>query len=181
MRLLIHAIPLALVIVARSGAIHGVNPQALRLLGWSPQEIEGMHVTDLLQVSQVEFPLPEEFRISSFETRLATRDMRSIFVAVTISELDDASDVWLVSLQDISERKQLEQMKRDFVAMVSHDLRTPLTTMQLVHEFVEEEARQKLSDLANKELAVVRSNINRLIALINNLLDIEKLPLPHRG
>ncbi|CAN5303794.1 hypothetical protein BH11CYA1_BH11CYA1_45070 [soil metagenome] len=78
-------------------------------------------------------------------------------------------------IQDIGARKLLEQMKRDFVAVVSHDLRTPLTSIQMIHSMLQEDAEGILPPQAMKNLSNAQDNVSRLMALINNLLDLEKL------
>jgi PAS domain S-box-containing protein len=78
-------------------------------------------------------------------------------------------------VQDIGSRKQLEQMKRDFVAVVSHDLRTPLTAIQMIHSMLKEDGEGLLPPHAMKNLNSAQDNVSRLMALINNLLDLEKL------
>ncbi len=78
-------------------------------------------------------------------------------------------------VQDVGARKQLEQMKRDFVAVVSHDLRTPLTSIQMIHSMLKEDAEGLLPPQAMKNLTNAQDNVSRLMALINNLLDLEKL------
>ena len=78
-------------------------------------------------------------------------------------------------VQDVGSRKQLEQMKRDFVAVVSHDLRTPLTAIQMIHSMLKEDGEGVLPPHAMKNLNSAQDNVSRLMALINNLLDLEKL------
>lgn len=78
-------------------------------------------------------------------------------------------------IQDVGARKQLEQMKADFVAVVSHDLRTPLTSIQMIHSMLKEDAEGILPPQAMKNLSNAQDNVSRLMALINNLLDLEKL------
>lgn len=87
---------------------------------------------------------------------------------------DDEQLLYCV-IQDVGARKQLEQMKRDFVAVVSHDLRTPLTSIQMIHSMLEEDAEGVLPPQAMKNLSNAQDNVSRLMALINNLLDLEKL------
>ncbi len=87
---------------------------------------------------------------------------------------DDEQLLYCV-IQDVGARKQLEQMKRDFVAVVSHDLRTPLTSIQMIHSMLQEDAEGVLPPQAMKNLSNAQDNVSRLMALINNLLDLEKL------
>ncbi len=78
-------------------------------------------------------------------------------------------------LHDITERKQIETLQRDFVSTVSHELRTPLTSITaslgLICGGVMGEVPEHLQEL----LDIAELNSKRLTALINDLLDIDKL------
>lgn len=78
-------------------------------------------------------------------------------------------------IHDISERKTLERMKAEFVAMVSHEIRTPLSSIQMTHSLLKEELAEHLDEFMNKSLDSALDNTNRLMALVNNLLDLDKL------
>lgn len=159
-----------------------LNQATDRLWGYKAEELIGTRVMELIDESSQKQVfeklegaqaklLPSEM---TFESAIKKRDGTIAECAWSVNWSDEDQEFYCV-IHDISERKKLDAMKREFVAMVSHDLRTPLSTVQLVHELIEDEAKEKLSDQANKELATVRDNISRLIALINNLLDLEKL------
>ncbi|MFA7279938.1 MAG: PAS domain S-box protein [Sterolibacterium sp.] len=76
---------------------------------------------------------------------------------------------------DITERRGVEQMKAEFVSMVSHELRTPLTSVNGALGLVCGGAVNPASDQAKTMLEVAYKNSQRLIVLINDLLDMEKL------
>ncbi len=76
---------------------------------------------------------------------------------------------------DITERKELERLKRDFVAMITHDLRTPLTAVQFSMDMMLEGVLGEISPRARKQSEQVQNDVERLINLINHLLDVEKL------
>jgi signal transduction histidine kinase len=78
-------------------------------------------------------------------------------------------------VHDTTERKQIDRLKADFVAMVSHDLRTPLTSVQGFLELLGAEAYGPLSEQGYDSLEMTESSVTRLISLINDLLDIEKM------
>ena len=82
---------------------------------------------------------------------------------------------WVVVFRDITKEKQLAQAKNDFVAMASHDLRTPLTAIKgyavtlLRHD-------KRFDDTTQKEfLKVINSEIDRLSRLLDNLLNLSRL------
>lgn len=77
------------------------------------------------------------------------------------------------SMMDITERKQSERMKSDFVSFVSHQLRTPLSGMSWMLELAAES--DGIPDEARGHIADARESAGRLSTLVNDLLDIAKL------
>ncbi|WP_233080425.1 ATP-binding protein [Rheinheimera soli] len=81
----------------------------------------------------------------------------------------------LVLMQDISEQKQLEQMKTDFISTVSHELRTPITAISGALDLVIHQVLGAVPEKALAMLKVASQNSKRLQLLVNDLLDMEKL------
>ncbi len=80
---------------------------------------------------------------------------------------------------DILQLKELELLKRDFVSTVSHELRTPLTSIRGALALVLAGATGPLSAKATELLRIANQNTQRLIRLINDILDIEKMEGGH--
>jgi signal transduction histidine kinase len=117
-------------------------------------------------------------RIEQLETVNLTRDGRKIDVSLTVSPmLDRAGTVIGASTiaRDITERKQLEQMKDDFVGTVSHELRTPLTAIKGFIELVADGEAGPLTDPQREFLQIASRNTDRLGNLINDLLDVNQI------
>ena len=74
-----------------------------------------------------------------------------------------------------TERKRLEWMKDEFVSSVSHELRTPLTSISASLALLMTSVAGTLSDPAARLLAIASTNSQRLVRLVNDILDIEKL------
>lgn len=77
--------------------------------------------------------------------------------------------------RDITERKALDRMKDEFVSTVSHELRTPLTSIFGALGLLTGGAAGELGDTARKMLDIAYSNAERLIRLVNDILDMQKL------
>ena len=73
------------------------------------------------------------------------------------------------------ELQKLDQLKSDFVSTVSHELRTPLTTMKEFVSIISDEIPGKLNKEQREYVDIVKSNIDRLARLINDLLDISRI------
>ena len=82
--------------------------------------------------------------------------------------------VWDGSLFDITERKRSEQMKNDFISTVSHELRTPLTSIRGSLGLVAAGAAGEISPKVAGLVKIAHSNSERLVRLINDILDIER-------
>lgn len=79
------------------------------------------------------------------------------------------------SLVDISERKELDKAKNEFISVVSHELRTPLTSIHGSISLLANGGVIQLSDDAKQLIGIAKNNCERLIRLINDILDIEKI------
>lgn len=71
--------------------------------------------------------------------------------------------------------EELEQFKQQLIGIVSHELKTPLSSMQVNIALMRNGVTGELPEKAEKKVRVLESNVGRLIRLINDLLDIEKL------
>ncbi|MFH1152906.1 MAG: ATP-binding protein [Pseudomonadota bacterium] len=80
----------------------------------------------------------------------------------------------LIIFHDITRIRQLESLHKDFAANVSHELKTPLTSIK---GFVEtlQDAPTARDPKETEFLAIIENNVNRLIALVDNLLDLARL------
>ena len=74
-----------------------------------------------------------------------------------------------------SELSRVEEMKKEFIAMITHDLRTPLTSLQITLEILASNQNTGLKDDWKKRAQKACESTERLILLINDLLDAEKI------
>lgn len=77
--------------------------------------------------------------------------------------------------RDITESKRQEQLKNEFIATVSHELRTPLTSIMGAVGFLAGGAAGNLPDAAIRMLKIALGNCRRLVIIVNDILDIEKI------
>lgn len=76
---------------------------------------------------------------------------------------------------DITEKKEAEERKDDFVNMASHELKTPVTSIKLYIDVLIGEIKQYHNEKANKILNNIKSQTNNLQELVNDLLDVSRL------
>jgi len=102
-------------------------------------------------------------------------------VAIPMSQVlvvarDSDGEVELVSTiaRDLSETKEMERVKGEFVSTVSHELRTPLTSIRGSLGLIVAGALGEIPDQAHQMVTLAQSNCDRLITLVNDILDFEK-------
>lgn len=83
--------------------------------------------------------------------------------------------IFVIIIRDITERKKVDTLKNEFVSVVSHELRTPLTSIRGSLGLVLGGVAGDLAEKAKKLLVIANNNCERLLHLINDILDIEKI------
>jgi len=112
-----------------------------------------------------------EFRVKAIDTE---GDNKYIHTRWSCLFSQQSQELFAV-VHDIDEEKIIEGMKQDFVDMVSHDLRSPLSSMHVALDLVACGTYGEVSQEAHKELEGARRNLNRLLDFVNDLLDFQKL------
>jgi two-component system phosphate regulon sensor histidine kinase PhoR len=80
----------------------------------------------------------------------------------------------VLTFHDVTERRRLDQVRRDFVANASHELRTPLTSIRGFVEALEDGALGE-PDTATRFLGKIRTHADRMAALVEDLLELSRL------
>ena len=116
-------------------------------------------------------------RVQTIEREPKINGLTTVFemVQVPLRGPDGAIERIFLSARDISERKRVERLKNEFVSTVSHELRTPLTSIAGSLGLLSGGAAGTLSDRARHLITIAHSNSLRLVRLINDILDIEKI------
>ncbi len=160
------------------------NPGAERIYGYTAAEILGRPFPILLPAGRQDEArhlverLQRGEHLQNYETVRERKDGRPIDVSVTVSATrDEAGRITGFSTiaRDITERKAIERLKDEFIATVSHELRTPLTAIRGHVELILDGEAGPVTPLQRQFLGVAIQNTDRLAALINDLLDVEKI------
>ncbi len=115
-------------------------------------------------------PFEEEYRLQSAAGRL-------FWVRNAISVIAEEGRPVLLRgvITDITERKRVEAMKSDFISTVSHELRTPLTSIRGALGLITGGVVGPLPSKARAMLEIASKNSERLVNLVNDILDISKI------
>ncbi|MEW9919238.1 ATP-binding protein [Marimonas sp. MJW-29] len=156
-----------------------MNKTALRRAGWSDLDISGKGIEDIrhLEHAQAILDACESLResdesIGCVETEL---DGTPFYVTIKFLRVGNHADRFLILLNDMSERLLEERQKSDFISMVSHELRSPLTSIKGSMGLLLSKAAGELPDRALSLLEIAHRNADRLVLIINDILDLEKI------
>lgn len=183
-RQVINSMPVGLFIVDIDGTIFFANPQAAQMLSYSSEELDGVNFLAIIAAPQSEArtsePLMEviskELAEHSTETTAKKKDGSTVEIELSVTPFDRFDQKrFLITTLDITERIEVQRLRQALVAMVSHELRTPLTSVRGFLELLEMGALGDISDEARDGVCRASNNIERLISLIHDLLDLEKM------
>lgn len=166
----------ALVVTNLSGDILTTNPAAERIFGIDRSLLLGRSYQLLFSGIGLEDLWKKGLHGKTSFTEISLKKPKELFFRVIVSPMrnvDGAVQGVIFLLQDITELKRVTQMKSEIVSMVTHDLKTPLTSIQGFVEVIL--SRDLPPETLHNYLVIVNEETVRLVRLINNLLDLAKL------
>ncbi|BBK38886.1 hypothetical protein STAQ_39640 [Allostella sp. ATCC 35155] len=173
-----------LVVVDAETRVLAVNRGAQQLLGVPSAEAAlGRPFLDVLRV-QVEGGLltddeaQERARILASDIaaqRASQSEVARLDGRVIEIERQPYPGGMVTTYTDITERRRTERMKNEFISTVSHELRTPLTSIRGSLGLIVGGAVGEVAPKVREMVAIAHSNSERLVRLINDILDIEKI------
>ncbi|MFZ9968047.1 MAG: ATP-binding protein, partial [Steroidobacteraceae bacterium] len=173
-RILDHS-PVGVAFVAE-GIFREVNPAFEALLGVRAGEAHALILPEPSRQQELLARVAIHGVVRHEEMTLCTRsgEPRHALVTLMAFRHDDTDGVlqWVI---DISERVRMERMKREFIATVSHELRTPLTSIRGSLAMLTKGVGGELPKPAAGLVDIAHRNSERLILLVNDILDMEKL------
>ncbi len=166
-----------LIAVDLSGRIIHANAAAMSMLHITEDDIQSRHFDDIIERYSGNLTLGA-MKEKSAKWEGATSfdyDGSTFFVRYARFRDEKDSDIGIIMMiQDITERQKLENMQREFVANVSHELKTPLTTIKSYTETLLDGA---LNDMETTKgfLTVVDEEADRMTRLVRDLLQLSRL------
>jgi len=166
--------------LTNEGAFVKANPFAQSLLGYSPKMLTKLTLLDVVPADEA-LKADEQLSracsvegASTFELRLLTADKKTVETSWSAFWSEGDQSLFCV-VSDITEQKKVEHLKEDFIAMISDELRSPLMS---VSETVSKSTTGQMGAIpesAQPVFATVARSLDRLIRLVTDLLDFEKL------
>ncbi len=174
----------AISVIDPYGCILYASPSTEKLLGYSLKSLIGqnaktiMHPEDIATADEsVILLLKKPGDSTIFRSRYQHKDgsWRWFESIATNLLLDPAIKAIVINYRDVTERVLAEQKKDEFISIASHELRTPVTTLKLNTELLEQEFRDSGNTDAALSMQKMNSQVDKLTNLIGDLLSLSKI------
>ena len=156
-----------------------MNLAAKARFGWSTRPKNGQTVRDMAAERGCEDVLDACLRMmdigDTYMTFSATISGTNFEGSIKWLNKGTVDGRLLIMLHDITERLEQEQLQADFISMVSHELRSPLTSIKGSMGLLLSKAAGQLPPKAEGLLEIAHRNADRLVLIINDILDMEKI------
>jgi PAS domain S-box-containing protein len=188
MRAITDGVDEAIALVAPNGRILEINRRFSELLGIPGDRIVGIDLEDTRNFYMQVF---EEGEALYQLTQAAILDREATDARVIVQNwpqrrelqlfttpISDDNGAYLGRLyvfRDVTHEREVDRMKTEFVSLVSHELRTPLTSIKGFTEMVLDGDAGEINEEVEEFLTIVYNNAERLVALVNDLLDISRI------
>jgi len=169
-----------LCIAGFDGYFTQLNPGWERALGWTAEELMARPYIDFVHPDDQESTRREAQKLTQggatidFENRYRTQNGDYLWLSWHAASVPEKKLIYAAA-RDINERKKIERLKDDFVSVVSHELRTPLTSIRGSLGLLVGGVAGELPEKARALAEVAERNSDRLVRLVNDILDIEKI------
>lgn len=175
-----------LLTIDSSGEIHSCNAAAVRIFGYERLEMIGNNVRMLM-------PPPYHAQHDSYirnyletgerkvigigrEVTARRKDGSTFPMELGINEMKaDGRRMFVGTIRDITERKEMDRMKDEFVSTVNHEIRTPLSSIYGSVQLLNETARSRLDPRSVRLMDICLQNCARLSRIVDDILDLEKI------
>ena len=172
-----------------SGSITFLNAVAERMTGWSLEEAAGRPLAEVFCAQVATVPTGDcdsslLQAVTQGETIIVAHDVfrradGSTYAAeFSSAPMRDSNGMLIgavIAVRDITERRAMERLKDEFVSTVSHELRTPLTSIRGALGLLSSGMLGAVAEKGQRMLQIAVTNTDRLVRLINDILDIERL------
>ena len=175
-----------IITINAEGLIESFNHGAQLIFGYEDNEVIGRNLDMLIaESSRSQYGLHSESRPAAgqkngtgrYREVAGVRKNREEFsMEVSMTEMMlGGRQMFTAIVRDISERVKIQNMKNEFTAVVSHELRTPLTSIRGALGLIMGSMQSELSPQLSTLLDIADRNSNRLLLLVNDILDSEKI------
>jgi PAS domain S-box-containing protein len=168
--------PVGILVVDDKGIIEFANLRTSRIFKCSMQDLVGTPWSNLMMNHQPTTSESGRRNLTILTENEGRRLSGETFpIKLSIRPFDMERNKLIVTIEDLTKEREAERVKQEFIAMISHDLRTPLSAVQGKLFLLASQKFGPMPDEAVKQAQLSTEVLDRLVRLINQLLDLEKL------
>lgn len=177
--------PIGMALLTPTGNFFRVNQALCDIVGYTKAELTTRSAHEITHPADREIDrayaqqlLAGEIRTYQVEKRYFHKRGHEVWVLLSTSMLEDCTGnplYAIVQIQDISSRREVDRIKDEFISIVSHELRTPLTAIRGSLGILETGIYAEKPNKAQRMLEIALNNSERLVRLVNDILDLERL------
>jgi PAS domain S-box-containing protein len=164
----------------QKGKFISVSAASREKWGYEPDELIGRSLTTLAQKTDdlelinsiINFSDGQVSKICELSLQRKDGTRKDMLWSVRWSDTENS--IFCV-VHDITERKEIERMKQEFLSMVSHDMRSPLSSVELALSMIAEGCFGDIDDQGAMMVTNAEASVSRLVRMINDLLDLDRL------
>ncbi len=164
--------------------IISINQVAARMFNGEPAKFQGQSIQEAIRVSGLQrFVKKALVSVESIEDDIVLNNDGECALNIHSSPLKDARKNrigMLIVLNDVTKLRRLENVRREFVANVSHEIKTPLTAIKGFVETLHDGTVEKPEDI-KRFFEIIIKHINRLDAIVEDLLTLSKIEREDTG
>jgi len=178
----------AFLFISASGLVHAINRPFRDFFALATEEVVGTPFVDMQRQWEPLFTNAASLHADltqdgtnqerRYTTTVVQQDPQYRELAVSSTPVQSSTAAYLgrlYVLRDITRERQAQRLKAEFYALVSHGLRTPLTSIKGYTDLLlQPEECGSLTDLQQEFLGIIQSNAQRMLALVNDLLDLSR-------
>ncbi|WP_066017620.1 sensor histidine kinase [Endozoicomonas atrinae] len=175
-----------IITIDSKGIIQSVNKAGLSMFGYSNDEMIGHNVS---MITPEAIKMEHDSYIKNYldgippkiigigrDVEGVRKDGSKIPLRLGVSQARVNGEIVFIGLlHDISERKNNEKMKDEFISTVNHELRTPLTSILGSMQLIRKVASEQVDESVRKLLKISENNTHRIIKIVNDILDLQKI------
>jgi NtrC-family two-component system sensor histidine kinase KinB len=174
-----------LVVFDTERKVTGINPAGCQMLNVEFNEQGDLYCEQILPMNNIceiveetlrtgiQPDVPDDFRVFTLENE--DRARHYLFTVTAIGRRDNNLSGVVLLLKDITQLREVERLKSEFVMAASHELRTPLTSLGMGIDLLIEHAVQFLPEREKELLYAAYDEVHRMKDMVHDLLDLSKI------
>lgn len=163
-----------------NGKFQQINPAAERLWKFEHDELLGKSLLSMVTQQEKErvhrtlTQLIADEGMATFETHVIARDSEQVEMQWNAFFSQEMKQIFCVA-HDVTERKKIERLKAQLVEMISHDLRSPMSALQITLNILSSGSLGDLSDAVKTRITRAELSVSQMVEMLDDFLELEKL------